>query len=353
MRIDSFVFGSDLFHFPKSWFARFVLPMLVCILHSTLSFADTEGSTPGSVWSLAGRALYLHPSYGGDGLGYSTYSNYGTDTFGNVVEQNGALNQMHNVAPNWGWGYQLEGTYLVKPRHDVDVNWYHFSRQTAATLPHNTIYSGSAAGLYGGNISVNLSWDAVNVEVGQSIRIDQQSDLHVHVGVEYARIVSQIMNGPLLLPSATAVALFITEDDITYNGFGPHFGADFDYTVGYGLSLYAKGAGSLLVGTSGQTVQGYNDLASTNTPYSSGNYSQRNSGIVVPEVEAKLGFTYAYTTLSTGCFKFDVGYMWLSYLNAIISQVGVGVAGSSIGTSTAANFDVNGLYFGLQWVGQA
>ena len=49
-------------------------------------------------WSFGGRALYLHPSLGGNGLGYSTFSNAGVDTFGNLIETNGAPNNIANIA---------------------------------------------------------------------------------------------------------------------------------------------------------------------------------------------------------------------------------------------------------------
>ena len=300
-------------------------------------------------WSFGGRALYLHPSLGGNGLGYSTFSNAGVDTFGNLIETNGAPNNIANIVPNWGWGYQLEGAYFITPTNKIDVNWYHYSRETAGNLPPESLYAGSAGHLYGGATTINSKWDAVNVEAGQVLPLNARSDLYVHVGVEYARIVNQFENAPKSLPSEQ-IPLFLSTDVIDYNGFGPHFGIDLDYNVGYGLGLYASGAGSMLVGTEGQTISGYADDESQTYAYSSGNYVQSNSGVVVPEAEAKLGLKYIYTT-EEGDLTFDGGYLWMTYLNVLVSQVGVGIVGSSASISTAANFDLNGLYFGLQWTG--
>lgn len=314
---------------------------------SVTGMAGPAGKQP--MWSFGGRALYLHPSFGGNSLGYSTFSNYGVDTLGNQVQTDGAPNNVSNVVPNWGWGYQIEGTYFITPTNEIDVNWYHFSRETSGNPPQESLYAGSAGGLYAGTVSMNPKWDAVNVEAGQSFPLHGRTAVYVHVGVEYARISNQLQNEPKIFTSET-IPLFVSTDTIIYNGFGPHFGGDLNYNVGYGLGLYASGAGSMLVGTVGQTVAGYGNYLNESYPYSSGNYVQSNSGVVVPEVEAKLGLNYIYTT-TEGDLKFDVGYLWINYLNVIVSQVGVGVVGSSVSTSTAANFDLNGLYFGLQWTG--
>ncbi len=322
----------------------------ILLLSSSISIAGTVGPVAKKpIWSFGGRALYLHPSLGGNGLGYSTFSNYGTDTFGRSIQTDGAPNNVANIVPNWGWGYQFEGTYFITPTNKIDVNWYHYSRETAGNLPSDSLYAGSAGGLYGGTTTINPKWDAVDVEAGQAFPLNERTAVYAHVGVEYARIVNQFANGPKLFPSEQG-PLFLSTDVIDYNGFGPHFGVDLDYNVGYGLGLYASGAGSMLVGTEGQTISGYGDLNKQQFPYSSGNFVQNNSGVVVPEVEAKLGLKYIYTT-EEGDLKFDVGYLWITYLNVLVSQVGVGIVGSSASISTAANFDLNGLYFGLQWTG--
>jgi hypothetical protein len=301
------------------------------------------------MWGFGGRALYLHPSFGGNGLGYSTFSNYGVDTSLQENQADGAVNTVSNIVPNWGWGYQLEGSYFVTPVSLIDVNWYHYARETSGRLPSASLYAGSAGGLHAGFITINSKWDAVNIEAGQYFPLRAGTDVYVHVGVEYARVINQIENSPKLLANNTN-PLFSSTDTINYNGFGPHFGADLSYNVGYGLGLYASGAGSMLVGREGQTVSGYTDYLERRFAYSSGNYVQNNSGVVIPEVEAKLGLNYIYTT-TEGDMKFDVGYLWIDYLNVLVSQVGIGIVGASASTSTAASFNLNGLYFGLQWTG--
>lgn len=299
-----------------------------------------------STWSLGASALYLRPTFGGNGLGYSSFSNYGTDINNNVLEVNGAPNHLNNVLPKHGWGFQLEATYDFGTGNDLDVSWYHLDNITDGQLPIGTLFAGSASALYAGLLTVEPSWNAVNVEVGQYIDFCDELILRLHAGLEFARIKNTFTNYPQLTPTGSPI--FVTTDKITYTGLGPRIGSDFSYAVGCtGLGVYVKGAASLLAGKAKQTVSGYHDLGGFNL-YSTGNYTQSNSGIVISELEGKLGLKYDYP-FAQGLLGLDLGYMWLTYLNALVSQVGSGVVSSSISNSSAANFDLNGLYFGFTW----
>lgn len=327
------------------------------ILSNSMVLAGTMGpvcqsgtiTTPceKTAWSLGAQALYLQPSFGGNGLGYSAFS-YGTDSFGNTVGANNPANTMTNMTPKWSWGFQIEGAYLFGSGSDIDVNWYHLHNSTSGYFPNNSLFSGNAPALYAGSIQVAPKWDAVHVELGQHIDFDNTKMMRLHAGVEFARVQTIFTNYPQL--SLNRGPLFITIDNISYNGFGPRFGIDFTDTMGYGLGVYAKSAASLLVGTAKQNVSGYQNLVFPQS-FSTGNYVQSNKSVVIPELEAKLGLNYDYT-LTQGILGFDVGYLWISYLNALVSQTGSGLAGSASSSSNTANFDLNGLYFGLKWVGQ-
>lgn len=329
----------------------------ILALTNSIAFAGSMGAVciPGTScnqprWSFGVEALYLQPSFGGNGLGYTSFSNYGNDIPGTLINVNGATNYMNNINPKWGWGFQLEGSYYIDSKNDVDINWYHFNESNNEHLPNGTLFAGSAGGLYAGLVKVAPSWDAVNLEAGHRFDFDDIKTLRLHVGVAFASINNKVTNYPQLY--ATSSPLFITTDKISYNGFGPRLGGDFGYAVGHGFGLYAKAAGSLLVGTAKQSVAGYNDFVflTTTYPYSTGNYSQSHNGVVVPEVEAKLGVKYDYP-LAQGSIGFDLGYLWINYLNAIVSQVGADVYSSAISASTTTNFSLNGLYFGVKWTG--
>ena len=112
--------------------------------------------------------------------------------------------------------------------------------------------------------------------------------------------------------------------------------ADFSYAVLDDLSLYAKAAVALLAGSSKSHLNG-------NQTYYSINY---NHAIVVPELEGKLGGTYTYA-VSEGNLNLDLGWMWTNYFNVLTSAISPVVASNSQTT----NFGLQGLYLGLQWLG--
>lgn len=298
-------------------------------------------------WHLGIKALYLRPNFGGNSLGYASFSNYGTDFFNRRVEINGAPNHLNNIYPNRGWGFQLEGGYEFCPGNAVEITWYHLNESTNGHLPSGSLFAGSASTLYAGRLTVDPRWDAVDLELGQRFDLNEMSMLRLHAGLEYSRIRTTFTNSPRLTP--TGVPIFTTTDTITYTGIGPHIGGDYLYSSCSGFGFYAKAAGSLLVGTAKQSVTGYRDLGGFNL-YSTGNYNQSNNNVIVPELDAKLGLKYDFNFLQ-GSLGLDVGYMFVTYLGAVVSQVGAGVVSSSISTSSSTNFNLNGPYFGVTWTG--
>lgn len=325
------------------------------MVSSSLIFAD--GINPASdhdPWSFGVTALYLQPSFGGNGLGYSSFSNYsGNDDNGHFVGVNGASDHINNINPQWGWGFQLDGAYRFNTKNDVNIQWYHLNNNTNGYLPTGSVLSASDDGFYAGRLQLAQYWDAVNLEMGHAIPFDENKIIHLHGGLSYANIKNTFTNYPQLYP--TSAPLFTTTDTMTYNGVGPRIGADFGYTIWHGLGLYAKTAGSLLVGQTQQNISGFQNYTNAiygPQPYGTPNYSHSHNGVVVTELEAKLGVKYDYQFAQGNVLSFDLGYLWINYLNAISSYTGVGIVGTadgaSIGTNTTANFDLNGLYFGVK-----
>ena len=306
-------------------------------------------------WSIGVSALYLQPSLGGNGLGYSSFGNYdGKDDNGVFVGVSGAPNRIYNINPKRGWGFELEGAYRFSMKHDVNIQWYHLNENTSGYLPTGSVFSGNDDGFYAGHLQVAQYWNAIHLEVGRRIPFDENKIIRLHAGLSFANINNEITNNPQLYPTGTV--LFTTKDTMSYNGIGPRFGGDFGYSVGHGLDLYAKAAGAVLVGSASQKITGFQNY--TNTiygfqPYGTPNYSQSHSGVIVPEVEAKLGVTYNYQIAPNNIISVDLGYLWLSYINAVKSYTNVGIVGTadgaSIGVNTTTNFDLNGLYLGINW----
>ena len=146
---------------------------------SSIALAVTIGSSTDEVfipcenpgWEVGVSALYLQPSFAGNGLGYSTYGSYaGADNFGVIVSGNGA-NPIANVTPRWHFGFALEGAYTFSTGNDVNLNWSHLNETVNGQLPHGSLFSGSADGFYAGSLNLASKWDAVNLELGKTYPI--------------------------------------------------------------------------------------------------------------------------------------------------------------------------------------
>ncbi len=119
-----------------------------------------------------------------------------------------------------------------------------------------------------------------------------------------------------------------------FNGVGPRVGGDLSYGLNNwwgGLSVYGKGATALLAGNNKFSRYG---AFLINGPYISGSHFS-----IVPEAELKLGAKFDYKT-AYGNAAFDIGYLSQYYWTPFTYNDG-----------SESNFGINGLYFGLKFVG--
>ncbi len=317
----------------------------VLALSSSAVFAGTMGPVCSAVnvtvpcestaWDVGGRALYLQPVFSGGGYSYA------------AVNDNNRYLDYNNT---WGWGFMIEGSYHFETGSDANLNWYHFSR--SASKSYTVTNTGALGNLVAvtntttGTISTDPKWDAVNLEFGQHVDFGEKKDIRFHGGVQYARIANTATLSGTLVGSITSIlgnaagtyeATFQRKP--TYNGFGPRVGADMGYAWGNGLSVYANGAMALLAGSS-KVSHSYTDNQGNNLTQSA------SKSAIAPELEAKLGLAYDYA-VAQGDLTLDVGWMWVNYWNVTQSVAGVGpIAGAQEG-----DFGVQGLYFGLKWLG--
>lgn len=300
----------------------------VLALSSSAVFAGTMGPVcvPGNVtipceknaWDIGGKALYLQSTNGG-----SLWS-------GNVVDSSTLGSIVQNADPKWGWGFMLEGSYHFNTGNDLNLNWYHLSKTSRKTF---------ASGSYSSGYSIEPKWDQVNLELGQQVDFSDMKNVRLHAGIEWARVNHQInfvSRSTLFFPfTATTVANanLPISDSMTYNGFGPRFGADLNYGLGNGFGIYGNAAASLLIGSLKQTVSGF---TGADLPL---NFSASKT-TMVPELEGKLGARYNFM-VAQGDLGLDVGYMWYNYFDAQAIAYG----------GDYSNFALNGLFFGAKWVG--
>ena len=333
--------------------------LAVFTLGSSIAFAGSMGPicSPGSLttpckqmaWTVGGKALYLLPTYSGALVYQSTFSTYTPPTpTGPYTE----IDTNYNTgSPNYGWGFQVEGAYHFNKGKDVNINWYRM---------HSTTNTNKAFGTNKGTPNnpqalpnpqtLNPQWDAVNLELGQTIGINDTGQARLYGGVQYARVNLtgdvDMPNNPLLtVPGVTpeagtgeAFAPTDLEQDITYNGFGPRAGMDMAYHWGNGFAMYANSAMALLIGTSK-----FNNSVTGQSPdflVFNGNGSTTK---FVPELEAKLGATYTYA-MAQGDLSLDVGWMWNNYFSVLDT-------GTGAGTTKSSDFAVQGPFIGLKWLG--
>ncbi len=311
----------------------------LCLI-SPLSIAGTMGavcetepavaSCKHSAWDLSGQALYLQANS-------SVYQGSAK------MNANGSSVSL-GVDDPWSWGFKLEGAYHFGTSNDLDINWYHYRANNNKTYGHqelNYTYptpSTTINATYNSNYaSVNPQWDQVNIEYGQTLDIGIHKSLRIHGGTQYSRVANQtsyIVNGSFAAFGQKQSNNERLSANVSYNGFGPRLGADIGYAWDAGFNFYVKAALGLLAGTAKSEFLGDTVISL--------NYSRE---VVVPEVDGKLGISYAYPT-SYGKLMADAGWLWVNYFNPIIS-----INTPQSLTNQYTNFGIQGLYFGLKWMG--
>jgi len=284
-----------------------------------------------TAWSFGAKALYMKPSVNTD---------FGFDPASLVVD--GASSGDIQRAPNYNWGFQIEGSYHFNTGNDLNINWYHISKSASRSfgsqpvVAFNSPISGSVSShVAGGNVATDPKWDAVNFEFGQHVDFGDNKAIRFHGGAQYARLANHTTSsaGALITtPLVTESYDFATTYNPTYNGFGPRVGMDMSYDWGNGLGIYANGATAILAGT-----RSFNSTYTDSRGNSLGFSGTRTT--VVPAVDAKLGATYTYA-MAQGDLTLDAGWMWVNYFNVHRNIAGVD-----------SDMSLQGPFVGLKWLG--
>ncbi|WP_133136100.1 Lpg1974 family pore-forming outer membrane protein [Legionella rowbothamii] len=316
--------------------------LLVLTFGSGVLFAGTMGPvcSPGTMtvpcnqtaWSLAANALYLQTNFN------QTFSYY----------PRGDNDIYNGLGGQWGWGFQLEASYLFNTGNDVTLKWYHLDGANGS-LKFNPFGEFDPLNV---RLALKTQWDAVNGEMGQFVTLSRDVNYRFHGGFQFARLKNTMDARVAFILPADFLAL-VDADSIpapqnlnyttSFNGFGPRTGIDMDYILADGFSLYAKAATALLVGSIKSHARGLAEpLTSVHSSYSA----------IVPELEASVGLTYSYPT-KRGDFLFDLGYLWVNYFNPLRNQnIIKNLANNQTVTSEnrSSDLSISGLYFGLKYV---
>jgi len=329
----------------------------VLALGSSAVFAGTMGPVCSAVnvtvpcestaWDFGARALYLKPSIGDAGIVGVDIPAAGVTDF-----------DYRTFQPNYNWGFMIEGSYHFNTGNDVNVNWYHLNNGNNFVFDNSFFFFNDTLPITtgnGGTASVGPNWNTVNLEFGQHVDFGEFKSIRFHGGVSYVRVANDLdITQTANANTATAFAGRIDslDRDTAYNGFGPRVGADLAYDWGNGLGVYANAAGALYVGN-----KSFNDtfnrtslagvVAATFPNTWSASYTA-----VVPELEGKVGAKYTYA-MAQGDLTFDIGWMWVNYFSAQLNATNTpSVAFATNQPSITSNdFSLEGLYFGLKWLG--
>jgi len=321
----------------------------VLALGSSAVFAGTMGPVCSAVnvtvpcestaWDFGADALYLKPTVGNSSVVGVNVPAAGVNTY-----------DYRSLQPNYNWGFKLEGSYHFNTGNDVNLNWYHLNNGNNFTLGDVSLFNNAfdTATSTAATASVSPNWNAVNLEFGQHVDFGEFKSIRFHGGVSYVRVNNDIQITQTGAISA-AGRISSLERDTTYNGFGPRLGADMTYDWGNGFGIYANGAAALYAGNSsandsyaltdlsGVTVTGF--PSASNVSFTS----------VVPELEAKVGAKYTYA-MAQGDLTLDVGWLWINYFQSNLAREAQTTL-TNKNLPDAQNFGLEGLYFGLKWLG--
>lgn len=291
-------------------------------------FAGTMGDvSSGSQWQIGGHALYLEALLGN----YSYTVNYTQDIASEYIGRDNIV-----YSPQWGWGFDLEASYLFNQQNDVKASWAHYGHQNNYTYGRQYVVAAdtpSIARTVHSTMSPNWNW--VNVEFGQSLQFNEHSKTRLFAGVEYTRIAFSKLVDIVMIDDTFRTI----NQALSFNGFGPRVGLDLTYSFFKSFGIYGVSGFGLPIGN-----QSFNNTI--NTTSLSIYHHIANTG-AVPEIDFKLGAQYHHA-LSQGTLTADVGWMWINYFNSTLYSQPLS---STLRTPQYANFSLTGLYFGLKWNG--
>ncbi len=230
--------------------------------------------------------------------------------------------------PNWGWGFQLDGSYHFSSGNDVTLSWLRYHKKTSKTYSLGT----TPAAVNTVPTVGKREWDMVNLVLAQMVNFGQHTSIRFFAGAQYNDYATHY--SAQNYPAAGLRA----NGHFTFKGFGPRLGTDFNFKVVNGFSVYIMGALSLLAG---------DDCFKLNVTNNALVAAPNGSKIhFIPEIEGKLGARYTIALANRrGRIMLDAGYMWLDMRGTILLPSIPGFAVAECNTS------LQGAYFGVNWLG--
>lgn len=341
-----------------------------------MAFATEQSSIPTNkpIWEFGIQALYLNPSYSQALTQSNNAQTPPVNSFGfnNTGPMRLVSNSVANQDKDWRLGFKLEGVYHLTNKYDLNLNAYHYHQSATKNLERAVNLSGfildeltNAAFFSEVSHNLKVQWNTLNLEMGRQLDLNSQANLRLHGGLQYANIQTNSNNSassPSTAENAEAAAvheyinIYDSKTAIKYNGLGPRIGADLFYDLNKAWMIYGKTATALLIGSNhfNQKINGAYTTTAYNIYGLTGPLHIASSGssiTIVPEIEAKIGVNYKHP-LAKSTIMFDAGWMWADYINVQkTSAPAHGLEGRGIALQTQLNFQIQGAYLGMRWLG--
>ena len=170
-------------------------------------------------------------------------------------------------------------------------------------------------------------WDQINFEFGQNIDLPVRVKMRPQAGIQIVRI-ANYLNSVFGSSSDEGTFLYWAKTSTMFNGLGPRSGLELRWESDWGLSVYGRGNLGLMYGPgkSNEYIKNVSmDLVSI--------YNASLSKIV-PTLDGQLGAACQFE-VTQGLLSLDLGWQWNSYQGALMETA----------------FSIQGLFFGLKWIG--
>lgn len=287
-------------------------------------------------WGLEVHALYLQPGENGIESTQVIQTNSGRLTEG--------------VKAKWQWGFQVGGTLEWGTSTDLVWNWYNYRNANNLSSLNSPAYLGTIIQALNKDMQTvhqlqidslqsnkSVQWDQVNLEMGQNIDLSSSIHFRPHADFQIARIAN--FTTRTIVGSTLERGSFVYGQNwsSSYTGVGARLGSELAFIDESGFGFYAQAASGLLAGPSKShfyhqdpNLQAANILNTSDLP-------------VVAHFDAQLG-TRLQFEIAQGLCSFELAWLWNAYTQAITIY-------ETYDMPRRTDFSIQGLYFGLKWLG--
>ena len=266
---------------------------------------------PASNIDLEFTALILQPSGSNLQLGVKATPESSTSDDWKIYELN----------PSYHFGFNLDFTASGHISHtNFSINWEHFRSATGTTKTSSTegmigpfFEIGPDASPYKtATGKVYFELDVLNLDYGIYVNFGRRLLTNLFAGIAIARVERDLHTVYASLDGQVKRSI---EAPSTFSGAGPRIGFDFSYQFWRNFHFVGKTAAALLSGPI-RTKSTYHSTAPNLTPL-----VQRTSinakTQLVPEVDSKLGFSYAQVFKKHYTVKIEGGFQTQVFASAI------------------------------------